>query len=62
METMDKTYQVTFAGTHFVLISTPVTASGEDEAIDIATTMIEDYYQWKVGDMSHDITAEVVED
>jgi len=55
--TADKTYTVTFVGDYFTLISTPVEASGGDEAMDIAGAMIKDHYGWNVLDTSNEIEA-----
>jgi len=53
----NKNYQVTFVGDYFTLYSTPVEASGGDEAMDIAAAMIKDHYGWDVLEMANEIEA-----
>lgn len=59
---MEKTYTVTFVSDYFTLISTHVQASSEDDAIEVATKMLDDYYSWDIRYFSFDIVVELVED
>jgi hypothetical protein len=50
-------YTVTFVGEYFTM-TTGIYSTLEQQAIDEATTALQEHYGWNVTDVSHDITVE----
>lgn len=50
-------YTVTFVGEYFTM-TTGIYSTSEEQAIDDATTALQEHYGWNVADVSHDITVE----
>jgi len=54
---VDTSWRVTFIGDYFAL-TTNITASGADEAIDNATENLMSFYGWDMKQLAHDAEAE----
>jgi hypothetical protein len=50
-------YTVTFVGEYFTM-TTGIYSTSKEQAIDDATTALQEHYGWNVTDVSHDIEVE----